>query len=80
MEDEYRPVPRDELEEVVERALEKARKLLPPKREPGVFNAYRAAAQVVVEHLEPCRIVCVCKPPLRAHGHPRSSGSQTSQR
>ena len=42
MEDESRPVPRDELEWDVEQALWNARKLLPRKREPGVFNPYRA--------------------------------------
>ena len=71
MEDESRPVPRDELEWDVEQALWKARKLLPRKREPGVFNPYRAAARAVVEHLERCRIVCLRKPPLPMHGVPR---------
>lgn len=71
MEDESRPVPRDELEWDVEQALRKARKLLPRKREPGVFNPYRAAARAVVEHLERCRIVCSRKPPLPMHGVPR---------
>lgn len=71
MEDESRPVPRDELEWDVEQALWKARKLLPRKREPGVFNPYRAAARAVVEHLERCRIVCLRKPPLPMHGYPR---------
>ena len=70
MEDRSRPVPRDELEWDVEQALRKARKLLPRKREPGVFNPYRAAARAVVEHLELCRIVCWRKPPLRPHGIP----------
>ena len=71
MEDESRPVPRDELEWDVEQALWKARKLLPRKREPGVFNPYRAAACAVVEHLERCRIVCLRKRPLPMHGYPR---------
>ena len=71
MEDEARPVPRDELEWDVEQALWNARKLLPGKREPGVFNPYRAAARAVVEHLERCRIVCLRKPPLPMHGVPR---------
>lgn len=44
MEDEPRPVPRDEFEWDAEQALRNARKLLPRKREPGVFNPYRAAA------------------------------------
>lgn len=70
MEDGSRPVPRDELEWDVEQALRKARKLLPRKREPGVFNPYRAAARAVVEHLELCRITCWRKPPLPPHGSP----------
>ena len=71
MDEEYRPVPREALEETVERALEKARLLLPRKREPGVFNPYRSAASVVVEHLERCRIVCVRKPTPPMHGSPQ---------
>lgn len=43
-EDTSRPVPRDELEWDVEQALWNARKLLPRKREPGVFSPDRAAA------------------------------------
>ena len=70
MEDGSRPVPRDELEWDVEQALSKARKLLPRKREPGVFDPYRAAARAVVEHLELCRITCWRKPPLAPHGIP----------
>ncbi len=70
MEDGSRPVPRDELEWDVEQALRKAEKLLPRKREPGVFNPYRAAARAVVEHLELCRITCWRKPPLAPHGIP----------
>ena len=70
MEDRSRPVPRDELEWDVEQALRKAGKLLPRKREPGVFNPYRAAARAVVEYLELCRIVCWRKPPLPMHGNP----------
>ena len=61
-------MPRDELEWDIEQALRKARKLLPRKREPGVFDPYRAAARAVVEHL--CRITCWRKPPLRPHGFP----------
>ena len=76
MDDDYRPVRRDALEETVERALEKARLLLPRKREPGVFNPYRAAAGVVVEHLERCRIVCVRKPPPPMHGSPRGPAGE----
>ena len=70
MEDGSRPVPRDELEWDVEQALRKASKLLPRKREPGVFNPYRAAARAVVEHLELCRVTCWRKPPLPPHGIP----------
>ena len=76
MEDEPRPVPRDELEWDVEQALWKVRKLLPRKREPGVFNPYRAAARVVVEHLERCRITCWREPPppLHTSSHGRVDG------
>ena len=63
MDDEFRPVQKDELEEAVEQALWKARKLLPRKREPGVFDPYRAAAGVVVEHLKLCGITFWRKPP-----------------
>ena len=80
MEDEPRPVPRDELEWDVEQALWKARMLLPRKREPGVFDPYRAAARAVVEHLERCRIVCWRKPPLPMHGIPgRPAGGNGSE-
>ena len=57
MEEEHRPVPRDELEEDIEHALWKTRKLLLRKVEPGNFNPYRAA-RAVIEHLELCGITC----------------------
>ena len=80
MDDEYRPVPREALEENIERALEEARLLLPRKREPGVFNPYRAAAGVVVEHLVRCRIVCVRKPAPPMHGSPRGPVGEDKER
>ena len=43
MKEEHRPVARDELEEDIEQALWKARKLLPHRVEPGNFNPYKAA-------------------------------------
>ena len=73
MKEEHRPVARDELEEDIEQALWKARKLLPRKIEPGDFNPYKAAARVVVEHLERCGITCCRKPPLPLHGNPRGA-------
>lgn len=57
------PVPRDALEWNVEYGLRKARSLLPRKVAPGVFDAYKPAARVVVEHLERCGIRCFRKPP-----------------
>ena len=75
MKEEHHPVARDELEEDIEQALWKARKLLPRKVEPGDFNPYKAAARVVVEHLERCGITCYRKPPLPLHGNPRGAGS-----
>ena len=63
VEERLDPVPRDALEWNVELALWQARKLLPRKVAPGVFNPYKSAARAVVEHLERCGIRCFRKPP-----------------
>ena len=76
MNEGHRPVARDELEEDIEQALWKARKLLPRKVEPGNFKPYKAATRVVVEHLERCGITCYRKPALALHGNPRGAGTE----
>ena len=63
VEEQLDPVPRDALEWNVEFGLWQARKLLPRKVAPGVFNPYKSAARAVVEHLERCGIRCFRKPP-----------------
>lgn len=70
MNDEYRAVPRNHLEEANEQAPWKARKLRPRKRKPGVSKPYRVLAPVLLEHLEHRRIVSMRKPPLPMYGSP----------
>ena len=76
MEDDYCPVPSDHLEEAIEQALWKARKLLPRKVEPGVLDPYRAAAHVVVEHLELCGIICWREQPPALPGRSRGLANE----
>ena len=75
------PVPRDALEWNVEYGLRKAQKVLPRKVGPEVFDAYKPAAQVVVEQLELCGIRCFRKPPdplpTAAGGTADRNGSRT---
>lgn len=54
MTNDLRTVEKDDLIFDVERALNKAERLLPRKRRAGEHNPYRMAATEVVEHLELC--------------------------
>ena len=82
VEDRLDPVPRDALEWDIEFGLWKARKLLPRKVGPGVFNPYKSAAQAVVEHIERCGIRCFRKPPrpLAQSGEGPAGRSRSSTR
>ena len=83
VEERLDPLPRDELEWAVEYGLWSARKRLPRKVAPGVFDAYRPAAQAVVEHLERSRIRCFRRAPdplpRSGSGPAGGSGSGTDQ-
>ena len=83
VEERLDPVPRDELEWAVEFGLWSARKRLPRKVAPGVHDAYRPAAQAVVEHLERSRIRCFRRAPdplpRSGSGPAGGSGSGTDQ-
>ena len=81
VEERLDPVPRDEIEWNVEYGLRKAQKLLPRTVAPGVFDAYKPAARVVVEHLELCGIQCFRKAleplPTAAGGTADADGNST---
>lgn len=68
MKNDLRTVERDDLIFNVERALDKAARLLPRKRRPGDHNPYRMAAEEVVKHLELCGLRFFRGPPGRWQG------------
>ena len=68
MTNDLNTVEKDDLIFNVERALEKAERLLPRKRRPGEHNPYRMAATAVVEHLELCGLRFFRGPPGRWQG------------
>ena len=70
MDDDLRPVSKQELLFDVEQALRKARKLWPRRHLPGDDNQLRVVASKVIEHLELCGIRYFRKPPRAWHSSP----------
>ena len=70
MDDDLRPVSKQELLFDVEQALRKASKFWPRRRVPGDDNELRVVAAKVIEHLERCGIRYFRKPPRAWHSSP----------
>ena len=70
MDENYRPVAKDELVFDIKMGLTKARKLLPRGARSAGNDPFALAAKVIVEHLELAGVRCFRGPPLKLHSTP----------
>ncbi len=70
MNDDLKPVSKQDLGFDIEQALSKRRSLWPSRRDRSRDNPYGAMANAIVEHLALCGIRFFRIPPRRGHGTP----------